>query len=191
MRLELELPACEHSMLLQLQQVFAALCNEVSAVARREGCWGRVRLHHLVYTKLRAAHPNVGAQHICNAVYAVSKAFRVLLSGPDPSSVSSGLHSSRTKVIPLIRFVESNPVYFDKKSMSAGPDGLSILGVGGRIKIPMPVSEEFLNAFKNEGIKEITLLKYPKGSFFIELWKNGEVQISSMGYRDQPEKAQT
>ena len=55
----------------------------------------------------------------------------------------------------------------------------------------MPVSEEFLNVFKNEGIKEITLLKYPKGSFFIELWKNGEVQISSMGYRDQPEKAQT
>lgn len=190
-RLELELPAYEQSKLLQLQQVFAALCNEVSAVAQREGCWGRVRLHHLVYSDLRAAHPHVGAQHICNAVYAVSKAFRVLLSRSNLTTESPGRHSSRTKVIPMIHFVETNPVYFDRKSMSAGPDSLSILGVGGRIKIPMAIPTGFLNTFQHEGIKEITLIKYPKGSFFIEIWTNGDVQRPAMVDGHQLEKAKT
>ena len=65
-----------------LQSVFAEVCNALAPEVKRSRVWNRVALHHLHYRTLREKFPALGSQMICNAIYAVSRASRLVFQTP-------------------------------------------------------------------------------------------------------------
>ena len=98
-----------------LQAAFADVCNALAPVVQETRCWNRVGLHHLAYRQLRERFPRVGSQMVCNAIYSVSRTCRVVFQHP-----GSPFHLSRLegKPLPLLRFADTCPVYFDRHTLT-------------------------------------------------------------------------
>ena len=95
-----------------LQAGFARVCNALAPTVQQTRVWNRVALHHLMYRTLRERFPEMGSQMVCNAIYAVSRTSRLLFQHAD-----SPLNLTRLagKPLPLVRFGDTNPVYFDRQ----------------------------------------------------------------------------
>ena len=137
-----------------LQTAFAEVCNALAPVVQQTRCWNRVTLHHLTYRSLRERFPQVGSQMVCNAIYSVSRTCRLVLQHP-----SSPFNVSRfpEKPLPLLRFLPSAPVYFDRHTLSIKDGQLSMYTLDGRMKFELGLKAEDVERFQKQKLREIVL----------------------------------
>lgn len=144
-----------------LQKNFIDVCNSIAPVVQETRCWNRVALHHMVYHKLRAQFPNMGSQMICNAVYSVCRAARVILQHPkSPFCVDTCPDSA----LPRIVFLENSPVFFDRHTLNIKGQTLSMFTLDGRIRFEIQLNKIQQTTFLRDKLKEVLLFK--KGSEF-------------------------
>lgn len=137
-----------------LQLAFAEVCNGLAPIVRDTRCWNRVTLHHLAYRVLRERFPQVGSQMVCNAIYSVSRTCRVIFQGQ-----GSPLHIQRLegKPLPLLQFLPSSPVYFDRHTLSVRNGMLSMYTLDGRIRFQIGLSSEDEERFAKARLQEVVL----------------------------------
>jgi hypothetical protein len=140
--------------LLALQEAFALVCNTLAPVVRDTRCWSRVALHHMMYRTLREQFPLVGSQMVCNAIYSVSRTSRLIFqSEQSPFHVQ---HFS-DKALPLLQFLPTAPVYFDRHTVSIKPGSLSMYTLDGRMRFEVNLSPEDMLRFKTAKLHEVVL----------------------------------
>jgi hypothetical protein len=141
---QLRLTEVERTRLAALQHAFAELCNALVPIVWQNRCWNRVGLHHLAYHTLRARFPRMGSQMVCNAIYSVSRAYRMVPKKPDAP-------------LPLLEFLPTAPVFFDRHTVSFRDNRISIYTLDGRIRFGFTVPPEILRVFSDERLREIVL----------------------------------
>ena len=154
LRIPLQLTTEQVLRLQSLQHGFAELCNALAPTVQATRVWNRVALHHLVYRQLREQFPAMGSQMVCNAIYSVSRTCRALFQHP-----ASPFHLDKLgdKPLPLLRFTDSCPVYFDRHTLSLKGGKLSMFTLDGRMRFSMsldPVDEQRFHELK---MREIVL----------------------------------
>ena len=152
-----------------LQQVFAQVCNELSPHVQQTRVWNRVTLHHLYYRDLREKFPGLGSQMVCNAIYAVSRMARLIYQHPhSPYCISRrpGLG------LPLLRFADNCPVYFDRHTLSIRDDHLSMFTMDGRIRFELVMTKDQLRLFQTARLREVVLKRVSEKAY--ELVFRGE-----------------
>jgi hypothetical protein len=156
LRLRLSANAQQHARLVALQVGFAELCNAISPVVQQTRVWNRVALHHMVYRPMRSRFPAMGSQMVCNAVYSVSRAARLVFQ-----TAGSPLHVNKlgNKPLPLIRFTDRCPVYFDRHTLSVKGAQMSMFTLDGRMKFELQLTPVQQAAFVGQRILEMMLLR--------------------------------
>lgn len=163
-----------------LQELFAEACTEIAVTVRETRCWNRVALHHMVYKQMRERFPSLGSQMVCNAIYSVSRTCRLVLQHP-ASPFFQGKSAGQT--IPVLRFVPSAPVYFDRHTLSLKGGSLSLYTLDGRLRFQVSLSPEQEARFKNEKLNEVSLLEV-QGRYSLN-FRLGEKALSD---GDKPSK---
>jgi hypothetical protein len=140
--------------LLQLQLAFAQACNCLTPVVRDTRCWNRVGLHHLAYRQLRERFPQLGSQMVCNAIYSVSRACRLVYQNPhSPWAVTR----DPARALPLVVFEQTAPVYFDRHTLSLKDGGVSMFTLDGRMRFEVCLSREQEGHFLHDRLREVVL----------------------------------
>ena len=140
--------------LVALQNAFAMVCNALAPVVRDTRCWSRVALHHMMYRSLREQFPQMGSQMVCNAIYSVSRTSRLIFQA-DLSPFNIERYSD--KMLPLLQFLPTAPVYFDRHTLSLKPGSLSMYTLDGRMRFEVNLSTEDLERFKTLKLNEVIL----------------------------------
>ena len=153
-RVPLDTTAEQHARLCALRVVFAQVCNQLSPHVQQSRVWNRVALHHLHYHALRTQFPALGSQMVCNAIYAVSKMARLVYQHPK-SPYNPALNPGAA--LPLLRFADSCPVYFDRHTLSLKPGQLSLFTMDGRMRFELTLGEDKLAVFDQAKLREIVL----------------------------------
>jgi hypothetical protein len=137
-----------------LQIAFAEVCNALVPTVRETRIWNRVTLHHMTYKALRARFPEIGSQMVCNAIYSVSRSCRMVFQTP-----GSPFHLSvlGEKPLPMIRFLDTSPVYFDRHTLSLKAGQISMFTLDGRMRFQLTLKPEDERAFHERKLFEITL----------------------------------
>lgn len=157
-----------------LQEAFAQVCNALGPLVRETRCWNRVALHHMTYKSLREQFPHMGSQMVCNAIYSVSRASRLVYQHP-----SSPFNVARwgERPLPLLRFVSSCPVYFDRHTLSLKGSRLSLYTLDGRMRFDLPLSPEQEAAFHGSRLREVVLERNAQEVFELSFWlDDGDAQ---------------
>ncbi len=146
----------------ELQTVFAQVCNALAPLVRDHHCWNRVALHHLAYKALREKYPALGSQMTCNAIYAVSLAARVVFQHP-----SSPCHYTKYegKRLPLLRFSDQSPVYFDRHTLSIKPGQISLYTLGGRMLCNLRMKPREETMFREQKLRDVILTRRADGLY--------------------------
>ena len=144
----------QYARLCALRVVFAQVCNQLAPSVQQSRVWNRVALHHLHYRALRAQFPALGSQMVCNAIYAVSKMARLIYQHPQ-SPFNPALKPGAA--LPLLRFADSCPVYFDRHTLSIKPGQLSLFTMDGRMRFDLTLEPEKLAIFEQAKLREIVL----------------------------------
>ncbi|MCF8168881.1 MAG: hypothetical protein K9K38_09570 [Rhodoferax sp.] len=155
-----------------LQVAFARVCNALAPTVQQTRVWNRVALHHLMYRSLRDQFPEMGSQMVCNAIYSVSRTCRLVLQHPD-----SPFHLARLtgKPLPLLRFTDHCPVYFDRHTLSVKAGQLSMYTLDGRIRFALALSPDNEKKFNTEKLREIVLSSRAQGGFELSfLFSDGQ-----------------
>jgi hypothetical protein len=161
-RIPLTANAEQHARLLALQSAFAQVCNAMSPVVQQTRCWNRVALHHMIYKTLRAQFPALGSQMVCNAIYSVSRTSRLLFQHPtSPFNVAL----LGAKPLPLLRFADTCPVYFDRHTLSVKAGKLSMYTLDGRMHFDLALQPEQEAMFHSLKLQEIVLSRRADGTF--------------------------
>ena len=163
--------------LLALQQGFAQVCNALAAVVQQTRVWNRVALHHLTYRQMREQFPQMGSQMVCNAIYSVSRTCRMVFQHPQ-----SPFHLSRLgdKPLPLLRFADSCPVYFDRHTLSLKAGQLSMFTLDGRMRFQLALGAEAEDAFQKRKLREIVLSRAPGDRYTLSfVFSDSEIEASS------------
>jgi hypothetical protein len=149
-----------------LQTAFAEVCNALAPVVQQTRCWNRVALHHLTYRMLRERFPQMGSQIVCNAIYSVSRTCRLILQHANsPWNVDK--HPERA--LPLVRFLPSAPVYFDRHTLSIKGGQLSMYTLDGRMRFQIDLKHEDQVRFQQEKLREVVLTKAAQG-YQLSFW---------------------
>ena len=163
--------------LLALQQGFAQVCNALAAVVQHTRVWNRVALHHLTYRQMREQFPQMGSQMVCNAIYSVSRTCRMVFQHPQ-----SPFHLSRLgdKPLPLLRFADSCPVYFDRHTLSLKAGQLSMFTLDGRMRFQLALGAEAEEAFQKRKLREIVLSRASGDRYTLSfVFSDSEIEASS------------
>lgn len=164
----------QQSRLQNLRSMFADACNAVAETALAHQCWNRVALHHMVYREMRERFPDLGSQMICNAVYSVCRACRIVFQ--NPASPFHSLLAARAK-LPQLRFAPSAPVYFDRHTLSLRRGVLSLYTLEGRMKFRVTLNQSQEGLFQSEKLKEISLTEN-QGRFLLQ-FKLGQTETTA------------
>lgn len=171
MKLIIQIPlntnAQQHARLDALQVAFAQVCNVLAPVARETRVWNRVALHHLMYHKLREQFPAMGSQMVCNAIYSVSRTCRQIYQHPDSPFNKAALGA---RSLPLLRFADTCPVYFDRHTLSLKAGQLSLYTLDGRMHFRAELRPEDEVAFHSRKLREIILARRADGGFMLSFW---------------------
>lgn len=145
-----------------LQRGFAQVCNALAPVVRQTRVWNRVALHHLAYRQLREQFPEMGSQMVCNAIYSVSRTCRLVFQHP-----GSPFHLARLgdKPLPLLRFSDTCPVYFDRHTLSLKAGQLSMFTLDGRMRFQLALGAQDEAAFHERKLREIVLSRRADGVY--------------------------
>jgi hypothetical protein len=194
-------PTAEQLARLQaLQANFIDICNAIAPIVQETRCWNRVALHHMVYHKMRMQFPLTGSQMVCNAIYSVCRAARVILQHPkSPWNIELNPEAN----LPKILFLPQSPVFFDRHTLNLKGNRLSMYTLDGRIRFDLSLSVAQQEAFHQEKLKEVLLVN-EQGAFSlhfhfgaeeaetnvmdapIDVPKNIQVVINQMQYNNQP-----
>lgn len=150
-----------------LQTAFAQVCNALSPLVQQTRCWNRVTLHHLAYKDLRQQFPTIGSQMICNAIYSVSRTGRLVYQHPKSPFNLARLGS---KGLPLLRFSDNSPVYFDRHTLSLKSGVLSIYTLDGRMRFALALTAEQEMDFHEKKLREVVLSRGTDGVFELRFW---------------------
>lgn len=162
LRLRLNTAPEQTARLLALQAAFARLCNALAPIVRDTRCWNRVALHHMTYKRLREQFPDIGSQMVCNAIYSVCRAGRLVYQHPkSPFNVAR----LGERPLPLLRFADNCPVYFDRHTLSLKAGQLSMYTLDGRIRFQLSLRSEDEAAFHTQKLREIVLSQRGDGGF--------------------------
>lgn len=153
--------------LLALQVAFAQVCNALAPVVQQTRCWNRVTLHHLAYKNLRAQFPGLGSQMVCNAIYSVSRTSRLVYQHPNSPFNLARLGQ---RPLPLLRFAESCPVYFDRHTLSLKDGQLSMFTLDGRMRFQLALRPEDEASFHEKKLREIVLSRIAVERFDLSFW---------------------
>ena len=162
LRIPLNTTAEQLARLLALQTAFSQVCNALAPVVQQTKVWNRVALHHLMYRTLRERFPEMGSQMVCNAIYSVSRTCRMLFQHPQ-----SPLNLVRlgNKSLPLVRFADNCPVYFDRHTLSVKAGQLSMYTLDGRMRFALALKPEDEASFKEKKLREIVMSRRTDGLF--------------------------
>ncbi len=154
LRIPLQLTTEQVRRLQSLQHGFAQLCNALAPTVQSTRVWNRVALHHLSYRQLREQFPAMGSQMVCNAIYSVSRTCRALFQHP-----ASPFHLDKLgdKPLPLLRFTDTCPVYFDRHTLSLKAGKLSMFTLDGRMRFSMSLDSADEQRFHELKMREIVL----------------------------------
>lgn len=166
LRLRLNISPDQHARLVELQAAFARLCNALAPAVRDSRCWNRVALHHMTYKGLREQFPEIGSQMVCNAIYSVCRASRMVYQHPK-SPFNVALLGERR--LPLLRFADNCPVYFDRHTLSLKAGQLSMYTLDGRMRFKLALRPEDEAAFHERKLREIVLSQQGDG-FELAFW---------------------
>lgn len=170
-RIPLQTTPEQGARLLALQAVFAQVCNALAPMVQRTRCWNRVALHHMAYKVLREQFPAMGSQMVCNAIYSVCRASRVVYQHPkSPFNVAR----LGDKPLPLLRFASNCPVYFDRHTLSLKDGQLSMYTLDGRIRFELALLPEIEPLFHEKRLREIVLARRADGRFELAFWLERE-----------------
>ena len=139
-----------------LQQGFAQVCNALAPLVQQTRVWNRVALHHLAYRQLRERFPEMGSQMVCNAIYSVSRSCRLVFQHPNSPFYLARLGD---KPLPLLRFADSCPVYFDRHTLSLKAGQLSMFTLDGRMRFQLALRPEDEANFHARKLREIVLAR--------------------------------
>jgi hypothetical protein len=156
LRLALEVSPEQAARLRALQGAFAQVCNALGPLVQQTRCWHRVTLHHLAYKSLRERFPLVGSQMICNAIYSVSRTGRLVYQHPASPFNHAKLAG---KPLPLLRFAETSPVYFDRHTLSLKGDQLSLYTLDGRMRFRVDSQALDRARFHERKLQEVLLAR--------------------------------
>ena len=159
-----------------LQVAFARVCNALAPTVQQTRVWNRVALHHLTYRSLRVQFPEMGSQMVCNAIYSVSRTCRLVLQHPQSPFNLARLGG---KPLPLLRFSETCPVYFDRHTLSVKAGQLSMYTLDGRMRFALALKPEDEATFNEKKLREIVLSARPEGGFQLSF-------LFSDGQQDEP-----
>ena len=155
-----------------LQVAFAQVCNALAPTVQQTKVWNRVALHHLMYRTLRDQFPSMGSQMVCNAIYSVSRTCRVVFQHPQSPF---NLARMADKPLPLLRFSDSCPVYFDRHTLSVKAGQLAMYTLDGRIRFALALKPEDEVNFNEKKLREIVLSRRPDGVFELSfLFSDGQ-----------------
>lgn len=149
--------------LLDLQKTFAMACDFAALFVSRSRSWHRVTLHHLAYKSIREKFPSLGSQMVCNAIHTVSKASKEIFQ--DPNSPWTAVAKSGQQ-LPIIKFSDTTPVFFDKHTLTLKKNALSIFTLDGRMHIQVNLSEAIEKKLRTKKLKELSLLRQ-KNIFYL------------------------
>jgi hypothetical protein len=152
--LHLQLPASGQQRLRQLQAEFAAACNLLAPIAQAHRCWNRVALHHLAYRTVRDQLPQLGSQMACNAIYAVSRACRIVYQGP---SSPFNIRTRSGARLPLLKFLPDAPVYFDSHTLRLSDGQVSVFTLEGRLHCGISPTIQQQQHLAKDKVREIAL----------------------------------
>ena len=162
LRVPLDTSPEQHARLCALRAVFAQACNALAPQVQHSRVWNRVALHHLHYRALRAQFPQLGSQMVCNVIYAVSRTARLIYQHPDSPY---NLARRGAQALPLLRFADSCPVYFDRHTLSLKPGQLSLYTLDGRMHFSLALAPERLALFGQAKLREVVLHERPDRVF--------------------------
>lgn len=138
----------------QLQTAFAGTCNALAPLVQKSRVWNRVALHHMAYKPLREQFPQMGSQMVCNAIYSVSRHCRLLFQHPHSPFNLSRLGD---RPLPLLRFSDRCPVYFDRHTLSLKGGRLSMYTLDGRMRFDLGLKPQDEANFHGKKLREIVL----------------------------------
>ena len=153
--------------LLALQTGFARVCNALAPLVQQTKVWNRVALHHLAYRQLREQFPEMGSQMVCNAIYSVSRTARLVFQSPK-SPFNLSLLGERA--LPLLRFSDSCPVYFDRHTLSLKQGQLSMFTLDGRMRFQLALGVQDEERFHRQKLREIVLSRTAAGNYELTFW---------------------
>ena len=172
LRIPLNTTPEQQASLQALQVAFAQVCNALAPTVQQTKVWNRVALHHLMYRTLRDQFPSMGSQMVCNAIYSVSRTCRVVFQHPQSPF---NLARMADKPLPLLRFSDSCPVYFDRHTLSVKAGQLSMYTLDGRIRFALALKPEDEVNFNEKKLREIVLSRRPDGVFELSfLFSDGQ-----------------
>ena len=145
-----------------LQVAFARVCNALAPTVQQTKVWNRVALHHLMYRNLRDRFPDMGSQMVCNAIYSVSRTCRMVFQHPQSPFNLTRLSD---KPLPLLKFSDSCPVYFDRHTLSVKAGQLSMYTLDGRMRFALALQPADEASFNEKKLREIVLSNRLDGSF--------------------------
>ena len=145
-----------------LQTGFARVCNALAPLVQQTKVWNRVALHHLAYRQLREQFPEMGSQMVCNAIYSVSRTGRLVFQHPQSPFNLARLGD---KPLPLLRFADSCPVYFDRHTLSLKAGQLSMFTLDGRMRFQLALGAQDEAAFHARKLREIVLSRRSDGVY--------------------------
>lgn len=155
-----------------LQAAFAKVCNALAPTVQQTRVWNRVTLHHLKYRSLRDEFPEMGSQMVCNAIYSVSRTCRLLFQHPQSPFNLTRLGN---KPLPLLRFADTCPVYFDRHTLSVKDGKLSMYTLDGRIRFALALKPVDEANFKEKKLREIVMSRSVNGQFQLSfLFSDGQ-----------------
>ena len=145
-----------------LQTGFARVCNALAPLVQQTRVWNRVALHHLSYRQLREQFPEMGSQMVCNAIYSVSRTARLVFQHPQSPFNLARLGD---KPLPLLRFADSCPVYFDRHTLSLKAGQLSMFTLDGRMRFQLALKAQDEERFHSQKLREIVLSRRSGGAY--------------------------
>jgi hypothetical protein len=145
-----------------LQRSFAQVCNQLAPVVQQRRLWNRVTLHHLMYRGLRDEFPALGSQMVCNAIHAVCRSARLVYQSPASPFRPAVLQGAP---LPLLRFSDNSPVFFDRHTLSLRAGVVSIYTLEGRIHCPVLVAPADEARFHQERLRDLMLQRAADGGF--------------------------
>lgn len=151
--------------LVALQAAFAQVCNALSPLVQRTRVWNRVALHHMAYKSMREQFPAMGSQMVCNAIYSVSRHCRSVFQHPQSPM---NLAKLGDRPLPLLRFSDGCPVYFDRHTLSLKAGQLSLYTLDGRMRFQLALRPQDEAVFQEKKLREIVLSRTPQGSFNLQ-----------------------
>ena len=189
LRVPLQTSAEQLARLQALQMAFARVCNALAPTVQQTRVWNRVALHHLMYHSLRQRFPELGSQMVCNAIYSVSRTCRVVFQHPQsPFNLSKLIN----KPLPLLRFADNCPVYFDRHTLSVKAGQLSMYTLDGRMRFALALKPADEASFNEKKLREIVLSRRLNGSFELSFLLSDEqdedaAELPASGSAEVPE----